>query len=964
MSFSPAQDFAALDVSGSWEEGRSLAEKILEKDSTQAEAWYWKGIFQGRTYHPRSAMRALDRAASLAAPLPDPFRQQIELARWEHLIARNRGPEAEALLAQLKPLAVSFPPALKARWLFLQARHQKRFQKKGPDYRTQLDAALAATDEMNPLDPGLKGAILREIANYSKMSKGVEYGLTFYQEELRVYEEHYAMDHMSRGIPHYNIAGVYYELGEYEKALHHYQSTHALWRKTGAPRKPYMRFLYEGLADMHLELGYNDSALHYYDLSVEGERVVNNDQGASLLQQGDTLASIGKYEAAFPYYQKALDWRLETFGKGHPLTGACNNFLARTYQNRGDLDAALASYQQSLQMLCPGFESDRWQDHPPLTPHPGSEHYFFMALKSKGEILLAKYHQTQDPVYLTEAWEIFDLCVQWFDQLRLRPLPAETKLYWSEQAFPAYELAIETAFMQHQSDADPRWMERAFMYAEKSKAFLLLEAAQESEARHIAGVPSSWLEEEARIEAGIREYSAKSLREEQRCQDARQSQLQLWRAKLIELQQAYEAYLTRVKESFPTYFELKFQVNVLEVAEIQEKLADSTLLLHYFQGDKHLYVFALDRRKLSWHRISQTDSLTAISQRFYQLLGSPQAFLGNPQAAYEQYLSQASTLGASWVTPMLEARPHAYRNLIIIPDGQLSRIPFEALLLGKKLPGAGRNYAALPYLIRDYAVQYSPSASLLYSPAFSQGKGRKSWLGIAPDYKLWPKAHAGWQPLRYSETEVRHGLSQLRGKALLGPEASETHFREYASQARVLHLAAHATIDDQAPALSHFVLMPHEQEDGLLHTYELYGLPLAAELAILSACNTGAGTYLRGEGMMSLGRAFHFAGCPSLITSLWQVDDRSTEQLMAFLYEELAAGKKKEDALRAARLRYLDTADATHNHPFFWAGFVLMGKGGHLSKGNDRWLWWLVGGLLLTGLGLGLYRWRKSRQLS
>ena len=182
--------------------------------------------------------------------------------------------------------------------------------------------------------------------------------------------------------------------------------------------------------------------------------------------------------------------------------------------------------------------------------------------------------------------------------------------------------------------------------------------------------------------------------------------------------------------------------------------------------------------------------------------------------------------------------------------------------------------------------------------------------------------------LKWSEKEVTDILKILSGKIFLYDQASEEKFKTLASQANIIHLATHAVIDDETPLYSKFLFShPNKTaDDGLLHTYEIYNTDLNANLAVLSACNTGTGKLVNGEGIMSLARSFMYAGCPNVVVSLWQIDDKSTASIMNNFYKEIKRGADKDAALRNAKLEYLKNADEVKSNPFYWAGFVLIGN--------------------------------------
>jgi len=167
----------------------------------------------------------------------------------------------------------------------------------------------------------------------------------------------------------------------------------------------------------------------------------------------------------------------------------------------------------------------------------------------------------------------------------------------------------------------------------------------------------------------------------------------------------------------------------------------------------------------------------------------------------------------------------------------------------------------------------------------------------------------------------------LGGVFWLNEQATRGNFLRNAEKYGVLHLATHGFTDELNPLRSRLLFAEStEEEDPFVYASDLYNLQLTAGLAVLSACQTGTGQWRRGEGVMSLARAFAFAGCPSLVMSMWNVSDKSTSELMVAFYEELQSGKNKDEALRMAKLRYLQNVSPEYAKPVYWAGFVPIGE--------------------------------------
>jgi CHAT domain-containing protein len=280
-----------------------------------------------------------------------------------------------------------------------------------------------------------------------------------------------------------------------------------------------------------------------------------------------------------------------------------------------------------------------------------------------------------------------------------------------------------------------------------------------------------------------------------------------------------------------------------------------------------------------------------------------------------------------------------HSDLIIVPDGVLYYVPFEALLTE---PAKGRSYRDLPYLLRRYSIAYVPSASVLAGlrePRQEPAQASRRQVAAFAPFILPEVAKAsreatrdGSQPgfgtLPASRREVSEITGLYSGAALsfVGNAATEAAFKHDpgVASARRLHLATHAQINEAQPELSALIFKPGDGEDGYLDVREIFSLKLSADLAVLSACETGLGKEVTGEGLIGLTRAFFYAGVPSLVVSLWNVVDGPTPDLMRDFYKGMDQFNDKSRALQSAKLAMV--AQGTYAYPTYWASFILLGE--------------------------------------
>ena len=284
-------------------------------------------------------------------------------------------------------------------------------------------------------------------------------------------------------------------------------------------------------------------------------------------------------------------------------------------------------------------------------------------------------------------------------------------------------------------------------------------------------------------------------------------------------------------------------------------------------------------------------------------------------------------------------------KLIIIPDGILGYLPFEALLTEK--PPRPDAIPAYKYLIQDHQISYCYSATLLKEMRNKKHRQEptQKLLAMAPFFL----GNADTLLSQIDSTEFIAGITLrdtltalpssgpevasihkiLKGQALYGKAATMAQFQKLAPQARILHLSTHGKADDRLGDYAYLAFgMPNAQGTfEKLYARDLYNLSLNADLVVLSACETGIGKLQRGEGIVSLARAFAYAGAKSIVTTLWKVSDEQSKNLMTSFYKYLSKGKEKDEALRLAKLEFLQKNEKKTEllHPFFWASFIGIG---------------------------------------
>lgn len=530
-----------------------------------------------------------------------------------------------------------------------------------------------------------------------------------------------------------------------------------------------------------------------------------------------------------------------------------------------------------------------------------------------------------------------------------------------EQTEKIYASFLETAIALEKAESNPMYIQQAFIEIELAKGSWLLSSLRNKEAQQLGNISAELLAEERSLRQDISYYQAQFSRAKRKSDSLSAHKMQ---AVLFQKRQALEDLLTQLAQKYPSYSSWQEELEQLDLAALQEKLAQNQQsLLAYFMGPKNSYCFLLDAGEIQLFSLGTTQILRKKLQKFRRLLQRPKEeskqfkieFIQTAHALYQQLIPQAPK-----------------HDLLISPHAELAQLAFSSLLITDDKQAFSR----LNYLIKQYAISYLYAANF-YLQA-SPKKQNQGMLAMAPTYAGngnaldrqaldWSQARTQLQPLAGAEAELDYLEQYFKGQFLRNTAANEQQFRALAPNARFIHLAMHAITDPMAPSYSALFFSETKDSlvDDLLLAYELPSLHLSADLVVLSACQTAAGRYQTGEGAQSLGLGFRYAGAASTVSTLWEVNDESSRLLMELFYSNLKAKQTKDKALQNAQLRYLELVDQKEvaAQPFFWAAWVLSGNNQAVDlpqKTNWTIYIWAIGTLLLLLLALGIY-WRKKQ---
>ncbi len=361
-------------------------------------------------------------------------------------------------------------------------------------------------------------------------------------------------------------------------------------------------------------------------------------------------------------------------------------------------------------------------------------------------------------------------------------------------------------------------------------------------------------------------------------------------------------------------------INPPSAQEIQSELHKDEGLLEYFISEDSIYSFLLTKNEIAYSASKYEEAL--IDDYLDWLIRGDE-------------LVTNQLIGENLLILLDENRIDQLSKLTIIPDRKLLKLPFEALYLNGQL------------VLEKFDVSYQYSTSFLYRE--TSRHINKNFVGFASNYQSRDTAIM-FAELPYAMEELRSAQKLLNGQIFLNASANKANFIAHSGKSGILHLALHSQQNYAYPDQSSLIFQSGDTYEHLTAT-EIYNLDLSCDLTVLSACNTAAGEINPGDGVRSITRSFIHAGSNSVLTTLWEAPDVSTSEIIRNFYQELKDGSSKDQALRNAKLEYLEQAIPSYQHPKYWAHLVLIGDNSSMDYMNSRkWHFWTILSLCLIAL--------------
>jgi len=704
-----------------------------------------------------------------------------------------------------------------------------------------------------------------------------------------------------------NIASAMRKLQEYDQAMDVYKSL--------LPYNINKNELFHNIGVTYLNIGNYTEAIHYLKQVLNSNQLKNNDIGLAYLQ-------LKKYDSASHYLnaahieykriwenQKNLDYGITLKYQGDMMM-AMNMPLQ-----------ALPYYQQAIIQLDPDFNDTSIERNPLSFQGLHNSFFLFQALTAKAAALTTLYDSSPNTAQLTNAFSAYSSAMTLASKVEKTFNSDEAKLFLANNVGPAYKDVIDLCLRLYTLSKDKIYLHKAFNYAENSKASVLQASLRELSLESIAGLPQNLVRDEKNTKALIAKLNIQAA-------ETNDSMIIAGiRRKITDLEISLSGLQEKLEEN-PKYNQLKFDTKDISLDSIQQKMEqdDAAMLSFYYLKNK-LLCFYITKEQYGYSVTDLKDDLKKSILSLSQML--------NEEGRYRNKIMHETTtsLFRQLIMPVFE-KIKTKKRLIIVPHNEISYIPFEIL----------SDPSTDELLLKKFAISYDYSANFFTTNEQSSYKQYQA-LAMAPFSESSSKQN--FSVLKASRSEVE----TLKGKILYGGDATKQNFIQLSIAYPVIHLATHAVANDSDPLRS-FIEFYGSGDDAdtthRLYEQEIYHLDMkSTRLVILSACETGNGRLVNGEGIMSLSRAFSYAGCKSVITSLWKADDMATAFISKQLHHYLQKGFRKDEALQHAKSDYLESneIEPAHKTPAYWAHLVLIGDA-HAIEKKGQLIPWIIFGLV------------------
>lgn len=633
-----------------------------------------------------------------------------------------------------------------------------------------------------------------------------------------------------------------------------------------------------------------DESVRYAELALELKRKKLGLNHESTIRSMNNLANANFFARKLEKAQQVLDKLFEVIGSSPaPFQERMRaySYQAMVYSNTNQLDKLWDVSEVGINQYLTGIEN--------RGPNGALVAYIDCIVQlinhvdrmSVNEIHKLETHFMTGDSLVTKLWQSVDIKLD------------QEQFIQAVSGF--YDEGVELYYQLYQQTNDNKFLNRLIYASERSRSALSMPAFLMANRKDRIFLPDS-----------IEQTNRTLLQKIETLETDKSSDKQL----LLTIKEQRDSLVDYIKYNYPKYYKERFNHDLVTIEQIQEGIDQNEYVVNYVLTTHNLITLIIGKYEVWLIRNAKGNIVEDVEK----IMGS----IKNKSDINAITVKLYNSLWGGVVDKV-----GAGNKVFIVQSGNLNYLPFELL----------KATSESDFIFHNQPLQYAQSLTLLVNKLKMDAGSVEKMVIVSGSFN--ENDHpAKLETLENSKIEADQIIKTLNIYPTLKINTKEKLMEEMA-RADIIHFATHAITDNISPSLSRLVLSGYDEEQ--VYAYELYNNNIKSQLVTLSACNTGGGKMLNGEGVQSLAKAFTYAGSPNIVMSLWPVNDQSTSELMTYFYTNLKDGMAKDEALRQAKLSYLENADPVKSHPYYWAGFVFSGNPEPLEF-NDNYdmIWWLL----------------------
>ena len=801
--------------------------------------------------------------------------------------------------------------------------------------------------------------------------KMYSYSIDFLEKAIRIYQSELIPDKtllFKISVAYQDLAISYHGIRDFKKALEFLQKSLDLKTNFDLPEKA---LIYLNIANVYTEIQEFDKAEKFYLMSIKqfieesGEKYYRI--ADVYFDYSNLLRANGRESEALKYQNKALSLGQENFGEKHPYVSLAYRYIGDHFAIQSKSDSALHFYQKALISQVRGFDNLNINQNPSIDSALLDLDLLKILQKKCEE--LEKFSIRQNNLelkqqVLSKSLETIELCVQLINKIRHGYISEDSHLYLMENEKETFIHASHINQSLFGLTSDPSYLKNMYKIAGQAKSSILHNEIIDNEMLYSIGLSDTLIQKHNVLREDIASYY-KLLYDELKTVHPDNIKIDIWKDALFDMNREKEDLENAINIRYPQYQNLLHKTDPINLEEIQNQLkSDETLIEYlfsnkYVDGRRRLYIFTITKSSLNFKEefidSAFVNNVEVIRNYLKQL-----PFTGDPFTSYKKFSSALYNMYTCLIMPV--ENQISGNKLIIIPDEEISFLPFDAFITNQPDPNQ-INYEGLQYLIKQFSISYNYSSSLMMNKSGKKNQNHKIYA-FSPDYlNTTDNIDTGNYFLTGTRKEIREIFKYFKGHEFIGNQATEHNFRSAMHYPAIFHLAMHNLSDTTNSSFSRLVFYSQSDtiEDGFLYDYEISLCRISSPMVVLSACNTGTGMLYRGEGVMSITRAFILAGASSVIKTLWDVNDDASAKIVSTFYKNLSYGIEKDEALRLAKLEYMKNSSPGYSNPYYWAAFQVIGDNSPIKQNNKTILFLCLMTGLAAGNGIVFFYYKRRR---